>query len=154
MVSNKSFVCETCGYVSNRKYNLELHQRSPNACEKRLKRLQSSDPSHIVNAIPHIVNVSPQEVNDIPHFVNAPSQKVNDNQSIDNYCNLCDKSFKTKWNLERHQKTCKGVHILQCPTCKKTFSSKEGKYQHMKNVKCVQIPSLLQHIPFKPNPDR
>ena len=33
MVSNKSFVCETCGYASNRKYNLELHQRSPNACE-------------------------------------------------------------------------------------------------------------------------
>ena len=39
MVSNKSFFCETCGYSSNRKYNLELHKRSPNACEKRLKRL-------------------------------------------------------------------------------------------------------------------
>ena len=38
MVSNKSFVCETCGYSSNRKYNLELHKQSPNACEKRLKR--------------------------------------------------------------------------------------------------------------------
>ena len=144
MVSNKTFICETCNYSTNRKYNLELHQRSPNACEKRLKRLQPRDPPHIVNANPHIVNVSPQEVNDISHIVNALSQKVNANQSIDNYCNLCDKYFKTKWNLERHQKTCKGVHILQCPTCKKIFSSKEGKYQHMKNVKCEPVLSEEQ----------
>ena len=136
---NKKWICKKCGYETNKKQNYETHIGRQAACEKRLNRLQSKDHPHTVNAIPHIVNVSPQEVNDIHHLVNALSQKVNGNQSIDNYCNLCDKSFKTKWNLERHQKTCKGVHILQCPTCKKTFSSKEGKYQHMKNVKCEPV---------------
>ena len=38
MISNKAFICETCKYATNRKYNLELHNRSPNSCKRRLKR--------------------------------------------------------------------------------------------------------------------
>ena len=133
---NKNWICKKCGYETNKKQNYETHIGRQKACVKRLLRLQSLECPRIVNGIPHIVNDSPRIVNDIPHIVNTPPQKVNDSKSNDNYCNLCDKSFKTKWNLERHKKTCKGVHILQCPTCKKTFSSKEGKYQHIKNVKC------------------
>ena len=125
MVSNKAFVCETCGYSTNRKYNLELHKRSPNTCEKRLKKPHESVPCQKVNAISQNVNVECQMVN-----VNNKNQHI---------CNSCNKILANKRNLERHRKTCKGIDSLQCPKCKKIFSSKEGKYQHMKNVKCELV---------------
>jgi len=133
MVSNKSFVCETCGYLSNRKYNLELHQRSPNACQKRLRRLDNETLCQNVNPY---VNPSGQNVNP---YVNPSGQNVNPVDLSSNNCKHCNKILSSKRNLERHQKTCKGVNSLQCPTCKKTFTTREGKYKHIKNVKCVEI---------------
>ena len=141
MVSNKTFVCETCGYSSNRKYNLELHQRSPNACEKRLKRQHILNPPQKCKIIPQKVTIEqdfpPQKVI-IPHF---PPQKVTILQSDESNnlfnCNICHKSFSCKWNKERHMKTCKGASSLQCPTCKKMFSTKQSKHQHIKAGKCV-----------------
>ena len=132
MVSNKSFVCETCGYITNRKYNLELHHRSSKACEKRLMKLHSSDHCQSVNDICQFVNATSQSVNAICQFVNV-------NNKNKNICNSCNKTLANIRNLERHKKTCKGVHILQCPTCKKIFSSKESKYQHRKNVNCELV---------------
>jgi len=134
MVSNGSFVCETCGYLSNRKYNLELHQRSPNACDKRLKRLSNESICQNVVQNGHYVNPSGQNVVQNGHNVNPSGQNVRpsgqivntNDKTISNNCKYC----------KRHQKTCKGVHSLQCPTCKKTFTTREGKYKHMKNVKC------------------
>ena len=60
--------------------------------------------------------------------VNVQEEKVS--------CDKCEKVLKNKRNLQKHQKTCKGVHVLQCPTCLKKFSSRASKYQHIKNVKC------------------
>ena len=139
MVSNKNFICETCGYATNRKYNLELHQRSPNACEKRLKRQHETHPCQNVNAICQNVNAACQNVNAICQNVNAACQNVNVNNKNQHICYSCNKILANKRNLERHQETCKGIDSLQCPKCKKTFSSKEGKYQHMKNVKCELV---------------
>ena len=51
-------------------------------------------------------------------------------------CKKCEKVLKNKRNFQKHHETCKGVHVLQCPTCMKKFSSKASKYQHIKNVKC------------------
>jgi len=141
MVSNKSFICNTCGYSSNRKYNLELHQRNPKTCEKRLLRQHKFDPPQKCKIIPQKVIIEqefpPQKVI-IPHF---PPQKVTILQSDEsnNYfnCNICSKLFSCKWNKERHMKTCKGASSLQCPTCKKIFSTKQSKHQHVKAGKCV-----------------
>ena len=148
MVSNKSFVCETCGYSSNRKYNLELHQRNPKTCEKRLLRQHKYDLPQKCKIIPQKVIIEqefpPQKVI-IPPF---PPQKVTILQSDESNnsfnCNICSKSFSCKWNKERHMKTCKGASSLQCPTCKKIFSTKQSKHQHIKAGKC---------IPFKDEKD-
>ena len=51
-------------------------------------------------------------------------------------CEKCEKVLSCSKSLKRHQKTCKGVHVLKCPTCMKMFSSKQSKHEHMKNVKC------------------
>jgi hypothetical protein len=82
-----------------------------------------------VNPIGHKVNP----------VVNPIGHKVNPDYDLLNNCKYCNKILSSKRNLERHQKTCKGVNSLQCPTCKKTFASKEGKYKHIKNVKCEPV---------------
>ena len=137
MVSNKSFVCETCGYSSNRKYNLELHQRSPNACEKRLKRLNNETDDKKVNFNDKKVSPNDKKVN--PE-VNPDDKKVNPkvnpgDESLNN-CKYCNQTFSSKSYLMKHEKTCNGLNSLQCPTCKKMFRSKQSKYKHIKNVKC------------------
>ena len=125
MVSNKSFICETCNYITNRKYNLELHKRSPNACEKRMKRDDKNKPPQNVTEISQNVTVAPQNVTDC------------DQMNFD--CVKCNKNFKKKWNYQRHIKTCTGVNTLQCPNCKKFFKNRQNKNEHMKNVKCEFI---------------
>ena len=136
MVSNKSFVCETCGYSSNRKYNLELHQRSPNACEKRLKRHNAETLCQTVNEKGHFVNADCQNVN---ADVNVGCQNVNVTIEYSNKCKKCNKILSSKRNLDRHEKNCSGVDPLQCSICKVYFTTRQGKYQHMKNVKCELV---------------
>ena len=142
MVSNKSFVCETCGYSSNRKYNLELHQRSPNACEKRLKRLSNETVCQNVNENGQNVNAGCQKVNANVNVgcqnVNVGCQNVNVTIEHPNKCKKCNKILSSKRNLDRHDKNCSG-NPLQCPICKVSFTTRQGKYQHMKNVKCEFI---------------
>lgn len=123
--SKERFECDQCTFVAYEKENLKKHKENC-WCYNEFKTI------HQMLLLEDHIKEQQTEILKLKY----PKKDVKDNQSINNYCNLCDKSFKTKWNLERHKKTCKGVHILQCPTCKKRFSSKEGKYQHIKNVKC------------------
>ena len=137
MVSNKSFVCETCGYSSNRKYNLELHKRSPNTCEKKIKRQHIKDfPQDVNPSVDH----APQNVNPTPQNVNSSVDPTPQNVYFNNKnnfkCEFCNKDLSSFWNLKRHIITCKKADSLQCPTCKKTFTSRQGKYKHMKSVNC------------------
>ena len=52
-------------------------------------------------------------------------------------CSKCDKILSSKLNLKNHEKTCDGLHPLQCKICLKMFASKQSKYWHTKNVKCT-----------------
>ena len=132
MVSNKSFVCETCGYASNRKYNLELHQRSPNACEKRLKRLSNETAGQNATLMGQNTTLMGQNATLVGQ--NATLQSNNEFN-----CGACNKKLSCFKSLNRHLKICKGVNSLQCPTCKKTFSNSGAKSRHMKNVKCELV---------------
>ena len=130
MVSNKSFVCETCRYSTNRKYNLELHHHSPNACEKRLKRGDK--------------NTDGQNVKHMRQNVNTDGQNVNINNKKVFDCKICNKILSCRRSLVRHEKLCKGIDSLQCPTCKMFFNTRQSKHQHIKAGKC---------IPFKDEKD-
>ena len=137
MVSNKSFVCETCGYSSNRKYNLELHQRSPNACEKRLKRPNNETSRNNVGENGNNVGGNENNVGDKGNNVGDCINDKNTTNFTSNSCKKCKKSFSTYKYLLKHEEKCKGItNPLQCPTCKKVFSSRFTKYEHIKNVKC------------------
>jgi len=53
-------------------------------------------------------------------------------------CNLCNREYKYKYNLVRHnKKPC--IDILKCPKCHKLFTSKQGKRNHIKNVQCTAV---------------
>ena len=143
MVSNKSFICETCGYATNRKYNLELHKRSPNACEKRLKRDEKKTHGSIVADFDKTVAKHGSIVADFDKTVAKHGSIVADfdktvaNQlNNDKCCKFCNKSFTTKRSKDKHEEKCNGVHSLQCPTCKVEFTSKFSKYRHIKKANC------------------
>lgn len=56
-------------------------------------------------------------------------------------CKKCNKEFKTKSGLVKHESNCNGLHPLQCPICLKMFKSKHGKSQHKRYVKCTPVAS-------------
>lgn len=64
-----------------------------------------------------------------------------DNETINNNlkCNKCNRIFKSKKGLKKHELKCTGLHPLQCEICFKMFTSAVGKCQHKKNVKCTPI---------------
>ena len=52
-------------------------------------------------------------------------------EGIRNYkCNLCDKAFYRKWDLNQHIKSCQIYYI--CETCSQTFCYKNALIQHEK----------------------
>ena len=54
-------------------------------------------------------------------------------------CVKCNKIFKSKKGLKKHELKCTGLHPLQCEICFKMFTSAVGKCQHKKYVKCTPI---------------
>ena len=136
MVSNKTFIGETCGYSTNRKYNLELHRRSPNACERRLKRQHKIEPTQNVSPLVSlpVQNVSPL-VSPPTQNVSPPTQNVSPIIII-KHCSKCSKMFNRNSDLLRHEKTCNGLHSLQCPTCKYKFTCASSKSRHIRLGNC------------------
>ena len=129
---NKKWICEKCGYETNKKQNYETHIGRQAACEKRLNRLS-------IETGDKKVNLNDKKVNPDDKKVNPDDKKVNPDEESLNNCKYCNQTFSSKSYLMKHEKTCNGLNSLQCPTCKKMFGSKQSKYKHMKNVKCELV---------------
>jgi hypothetical protein len=52
-------------------------------------------------------------------------------------CEACDKKFKKKLYLRRHESVCKGIDSLTCPTCFRKFNTQQCKWKHIKRGKCT-----------------
>ena len=124
--------CDICGKEFKFPYLLLRH----------LNRVTSCSPNKFSIENGKVVRKTienPQNVNQNSHQVNEESQKVTTNVNYATKifkCDKCEKILKSKLGLKRHEKICKGVSSLQCPTCFKSFSDKTSKYKHIKNVKC------------------
>ena len=119
MVSNKIFLCETCGYTTNRKYNLELHQRSSKACEKRLKRHHNLSDSE--NVTPNVI-IDPKNVTPNVTIFTIDPKNVTPNVTINDINQFNSKNIN---------------YSLQCQICKKVFANRSGKSRHIKAGKCT-----------------
>jgi hypothetical protein len=49
-------------------------------------------------------------------------------------CDKCCKLLTTKHGFQKHTKTCKGIHPLECKYCYKIFNNRQSKYKH--GLKC------------------
>ena len=58
-------------------------------------------------------------------------------------CAKCDKQYKTKKHLIKHQEKCNGLSILACPKCLKVFSNRHNKSAHIKKNNCKQKELLI-----------
>lgn len=51
-------------------------------------------------------------------------------------CPKCNKIYKDKRYIEKHQEKCKGVDSLTCPRCMVSFTTRQHKSKHVKANKC------------------
>ena len=136
----KNWICQNCGYETNKKQNYEKHTSRPSACEKRLKRhdeFTTKQNGH------DFVKDTQQNGHEKDYFFVKDNKMViiNDDFFVkSNKCRFCFKNLSSNQRLLSHEKMCcTKVNPLQCPTCKKLFSTKQSKYQHIKKNSCIAI---------------
>jgi hypothetical protein len=150
MVSSNIFKCETCSYTTNRKYNLELHKRSPNACEKRIKQDEKNkfveNKQKSVENKHNLVENKRKRVENKHHLVENKQREmlikyVDIPYTKGKYvCSKCNKQLSSKRNIENHFKICKGrVDVLQCHVCLEKFNNTTSKYRHIKAGNCIPL---------------
>jgi len=91
------FECNRCHRSFNRKYNLERHENKKNKCKE-------IDPKYS-----NIFQNTQKYSKNIPKYSNI-FQKKNESSNTNNngyICDFCNRSYKQKFNLNKHLKTCK-----------------------------------------------
>ena len=122
------YKCDHCNYCTKRLRDLRRHETRKNSCYKHL--IVNNDNSNETNID---VEVDVDE--------NTSTTTINNEQHNVLKCKKCEKEFKTKSGLVKHEGHCNGLHPLQCPVCLKMFKSKHGKSQHKRYVKCIPVVS-------------
>ena len=127
----KQHVCTHCDYKSVWKHNVTRHM------------VTKHKPTN-VNPAPTNVNPAPTNVNPVPTNVNPAPTNVNPtptnvNPESSTACLQCSKIFKSKWNLKKHSKSCKGQHnALECQYCGIKLSFPAAKSRHLRICKVKQ----------------
>ena len=124
------YECDKCGYVSNKKCNLEKHKQRKNPCGRAYIGI-----TNINNKNDGINDDSPNNNAQCRNY-NVDGQNDNRTNTFDNVCSKCKKHLKSKRNVLRHMKICKGVDNLTCYKCMKVFASRYGRNNHLTYVKC------------------
>jgi hypothetical protein len=125
------FKCDFCLYVSVRKYNLQKHigrKHTEEMCKTVLDKNTKNMLESVQNVPPNVQNVSPNVQNVSPKIQNVPPNVL--------YCHKCNKIYKTKRHLLKHEINCKGIDELTCPKCMISFSNRKHKSRHINKNNC------------------
>ena len=101
---NKIFICPLCNREFNRKYNLNQHLKRKNPCKVNIKSNEK-----LYQNIPKYTTTIPKYTKS---YQNIPKQTDSHIQSLSTtnigyICKYCNRSYKKKFTLNRHLKTCK-----------------------------------------------
>jgi hypothetical protein len=158
--TKKIFSCLYCDYVSNRKYNLQIHETNKHSKEILKESIQIQN--NISNNIKeNVMNVEENVMNIKENVMNIEENVMNIKNKY--YCSKCSKEYLTFKYLTNHEEKCLGINILSCPKCMKEFSNRHNKSAHIKNNNCkaksiihakqpnVQTVQNIQHIETQNN---
>jgi len=134
--------CGFCKYKTNRKYDLNKHRIRMHKYENG----ENADKNfYEKNVVPNEKNVVPNEKNVVPNEKNVVSILI---------CKKCNKIYKTKKSFIEHEKNCKGIDELTCPTCMISFKSRYSKSKHIKRNNCKPRSIIYARTPNPNNIDK
>jgi hypothetical protein len=108
---SKIYNCSLCLYNTDLKYNFNRHMKLKHSINNEDTKNNNKDNKDIIKDIIEVNNE-------------------------DNKCVKCDKILSSKYYLQKHLITCKGVsNPLECHLCHKIFSDKTSKSHHLKICK-------------------
>jgi hypothetical protein len=142
-------------YNTDRKDTFERHQNS----KKHLRNIDNNSHHIFVNTYIPSENVVMKSENVVMKSENVVMKSENvvmksenvvmksenvamksENVAMDSknvyICKKCNKIYKTKEYLKKHEKNCSGINCLTCPKCMKTFSDRKNKHRHCKMNTC------------------
>ena len=132
METSKIFKCKYCNYMSNRNYNVKIHQFNKHYSEIQ-NDTTNNNTEQKVESKEQKVEFKKQEVESEEQEVELEEQKV---ELEEFFCKKCNKKYLTKKHLINHEIKCKGINNLTCPKCMFHFSSKSSKSHHIKRNNC------------------
>ena len=95
------------------------------------------------NVMPKKTNVMPKKTNVMPNKKNVMPNE--------NMCKKCNKVYKIKKSLIKHEENCKGVDELTCPRCMISFSNRHNKSNHIKRNTCKPRSIIHARVPNPQN---
>ena len=131
--ARKRHKCDLCNYSTNRKYDLKRHQ---NAIHNLRVPAKSDFLMPETNVMPKKTNVMPKKTNVMPN---------------ENMCKKCNKVYKIKKSLIKHEENCKGIDELTCPRCMISFSNRHNKSNHIKRNTCKPRSIIHARVPNPQN---
>ena len=120
--------CGFCKYKTNRKYDLIKHHNRIHKYEININTDKKN----------YEKNVVPNEKNVVSILI----------------CKKCNKIYKTKKSFIEHEKNCKGIDELTCPTCMISFKSRYSKSKHIKRNNCKPRSIIYARTPNPNNIDK
>ncbi len=155
------FLCNSCNYQSNRKYNLKIHIKNihkRDATDNELNDIEEINKITTFHKNTPEINQNTTEINQNTTKINQITAEINQitAENKKHFCQACQKCFINLYSLKRHQKICKGVsNNLECHHCHKVFTKQQAKSKHIKICKVKNGKELalqaLQNIPLTNN---
>ncbi len=122
------FCCASCAYKTNRKFNIKKHINNVHNRDANDVELIKKDDITQISTDPTQIGTENVKICVATTQIGTKHKK--------NFCDLCQKEFKTPHGFRNHQKICKGVsNILECHHCHKIFTAYSAKSRHIKICK-------------------
>lgn len=146
------FKCNSCGYLSNRKYNLQKHLKS-------IHKRDGSDEELTCIKISSELSKNSSKISKISSDFSKNSSeisKISSHFEKKFSCEKCFKNFNTFQCLKRHSDVCKGTsNPLECHFCHQNFATYQSKSKHIKVCKIrkaqEQVQTMIQSLPAEYN---